>query len=158
MLLVGVVALEDELSILRLHTIEIIQRPPVDLAEHEQDRKCSTFAARELQPLVGFAQRPEEDRIAVAVAQFAGRRFGNERFVMHDRFQHGLALKLALVKLFDPAAEIIHAIAPIGQRLSVARHEVDDRHFDLFSLILPVPGVGASQRNGRERKQENDEQ
>src|SRR5206468_3400918 len=98
---------------------KIIERSPVDVAEHQQNRICGSLPLRELQRGVHFVKRAKEDCVAVSFAQLFRVTFRPKRLRANHRPQSRLALKLPLMKAFDAPAEVADSILPIRQRRAV---------------------------------------
>jgi hypothetical protein len=148
MLRPGIVALEYEFAVFsRLQPVEVVERPPVDVAQNQQDRKRVRTLGTEVECVVHFAERAKTNVVPVPPTELPGGLFGDKRIVEHLRRQRRLTLILALVELLDPAAEVIDALTPVGQRYTVRWHEVDDRHFNAVNAVPAVPGVEFTERS-----------
>ena len=111
---VAVVPFKDQSLLVGTKTIKIVQRSPVNITQDQQDSVNIRLAFSKVKPSLGFTKCAKINRIGIADSQLCGSQFGNQWCGMYSRLRGRLALKL-----FNPTAIVIHAVAPVEQWCAV---------------------------------------
>ena len=118
---------------------EVIERPPVDVAQNKENGEGAVRIAANIERPVDLGEGPEECRVAVAGAECAGRSGGAEGLRVDRGHKARSARELAVVEAAHALAEPFDALPPVRERLPVGGDEVDDRGTDRVDRVAAIP-------------------
>ena len=119
---------------------EVIERPPVDVAQDQENGEGTVRIAANVERPVDLGEGPEERRVAVAGAECAGRRGGAVGLRVDRGHELRSARELAVVEAAHALAEPFDALPPVRKGLAVGGNKVNDRGTDRVDRVAAIPG------------------